>query len=131
VYHYWPKFVALVQSLGVHQFRQKYVIGFLRGDKTAEDFARHLRSKGYTKAYMAWKDKGEILSLRKIIRKNFQYHIRLFKDGEVRGHYEYTAEANPLGHFYEVVFTDPKDYFEHLMHGYLAKPGDTPSNNVT
>lgn len=121
VYHFWPKFVALIQAFGVHHFRQKYIIGFLRKDKDPKDFTLHLKSRGYTKAYMAWKDKGEILSLRKIVRKNFQYHIRLFEDGEIRGHYEYTAEANPLGHFYEVVFTDPKEYFEHLLHGYLER----------
>ena len=110
-----------MQAFGIHKFRQKYIIGFLKKGKTPEEFTKHLKNKGYSKAYMAWKDLGEVLSLRKIIRKNFQYHIRLFEDGEIRGHYEYTAEANPLGHFYEVVFTDPKDYFEHLLHGYLDK----------
>ncbi|OHA15298.1 MAG: UDP-N-acetylenolpyruvoylglucosamine reductase [Candidatus Taylorbacteria bacterium RIFCSPLOWO2_02_FULL_43_11] len=121
VYHFWPKLTAFVQAFGIHKFRQKYIIGFLKKGKTPEEFTKHLKNKGYSKAYMAWKDLGEVLSLRKIIRKNFQYHIRLFEDGEIRGHYEYTAEANPLGHFYEVVFTDPKDYFEHLLHGYLDK----------
>lgn len=121
VYYLLPKITAVIQAAGWHHFRQNYTIGFLEKNKTAENFVKHLHKMGYSKAYMAWKDLGEVLSMRKIVRRKFQYHIRLFEDGEIRGHYEYAPEANPLGHLYEVVFTDPKDYFEHLFHGFLEK----------
>lgn len=121
VYFLMPKITATVQFFGWHHFRQNYVIGFLRKDKTPEDLIKYLHKKGYSKTYMSWKDTGEVFSLRRIIRKKFQYHIRYFNDGEIRGHYEYTAEANPLGHLYEVVFNNPDEYFAHLLHDYLEK----------
>lgn len=121
VYFLMPKITALVQFFGWHHFRQNYVIGFLRKDKTPRDLINYLHRKGYSKAYMAWKDSGEVFSLRRIVRHNFQYHIRYFEDGEIRGHYEYTAESNPLGHLYEVVFNNPDEYFIHLLHGYLER----------
>jgi hypothetical protein len=31
-----------------------------------------------------------------------QYHLRVFKDGEVRGHYEYTPECHPIWHLQKV-----------------------------
>jgi hypothetical protein len=121
VYSFMPKVTALVQLIGFHRFRQNYKVGFLRKDKTPDDFAKLLHKHGYSKAFMAWKDLGEVLSVRKIVHKKFQYHIRLFKDGEICGHYEYTPEANPIGHLYEVVFTNPKEYFEHLLHSLLQR----------
>ncbi len=121
IYTILPKFTAFIQAVGIHRFRQSFVIGHLREDKTPEDFSKHLRSKGYSKAFMAWIDPGEVLSLRKIVHKKFQYHIRLFRDGEIRGHYEYTPEGNPIGHLYETIFQNPKDYFHHLLHVFLKK----------
>lgn len=121
VYTVMPKITAIIQATGYHNFRQNYKIGFLKKDKIFEEVVKHLHRKGYSKAYMAWKDKGEVYSLRKIVHKKFQYHIRIFKDGEIRGHYEYTPEKNPVGHLWEVVFTNPKEYFEHLLHLFLEK----------
>lgn len=121
VYFLMPKLTAFIQFFGWHRFRQNYVVGFLRKDKSSEDLIKYLHKKGYSKAYMAWKDSGEVLSLRRITRHKFQYHLRLFEDGEIRGHYEYTAEANPLGHLYEIVFNNPDEYLKHLLHEYLEK----------
>ncbi len=120
IYFLIPKLAAFIQFFGWHSFRQKYVIGSLKKDKSPEDLIKYLHKRGYSKAYMAWKDSGEVFSLRRIVRHKFQYHIRFFKDGEIRGHYEYTAESNPLGHLYEVVFNNPDEYFVHLLHEYLA-----------
>jgi UDP-N-acetylmuramate dehydrogenase len=121
LYLFWPRLVIFVQSFGIHKFKQNYLIGFLAEEKKPEEFAVFLQKHGYTKAYMAWKDPGEILSVRKIVRNIFQYHIRLFNDGEIRGHYEYTPEAKPFEHLFEKVFTFPKKYFEDLLHKFLKK----------
>lgn len=121
LYSFWPKMVSFIQRLGIHSFRQNYLVGFLSTEKTPEDFANFLHKHGYTKAYMAWKDPGEILSMRKIVKEVFQYHIRLFEDGQIRGHYEYTPEAEPIGHLLEKIFTFPKIYFEHLLLDFLKK----------
>ncbi len=120
-YIYLPKITAVIQFFGWHHFRQNYLIGFLKSNKSPEDLMRHLNSKGYSRAHLAWKDKGEVFSVRKIVRHDFQYHIRFFNDYEIRGHYEYTAESHPIGHLCEAVFTDPKDYFDHLLYGYVEK----------
>lgn len=119
IYFIMPKITALVQFTGWHSFRQRYVIGFLKKDMSPELLMSHLFQKGYSKAYMAWKDSGEVFSVRNIVRDKFQYHIRIFKDGEIRGHYEYTAEAKPLAHLNEEVFLDTKEYFNNLLFEFL------------
>lgn len=49
--------------------------------------------------FIAWVDKDEAISTRKLDGFDFQYHLRVFKDGEVRGHYEKTPERHPIDHF--------------------------------
>ncbi|HEY9584525.1 MAG TPA: UDP-N-acetylmuramate dehydrogenase [Candidatus Paceibacterota bacterium] len=119
IYRFMKIVTAVVQSTGWHNFRQPYLIGHLRAGRTAESLLQHLYSRGYSKAYMAWKDPGEIFSVRKIVREKFQYHVRLFRDGELKGHYEYTAEAKPLDHLNEKIFLNTNDYFENLLHEFL------------
>jgi UDP-N-acetylmuramate dehydrogenase len=121
VYFIMPKLAAFIQFFGWHHFRENYFIGFLRKDRGLEDLIKYLREGGYAKAYMAWKEPGEVLSLRRIARCKFQYHLRLFENGEIRGHYEYAPEASPVGHLRRAVFTDPKDYFEHLLCEFLER----------
>lgn len=82
-----------------HHGRQPYVLGNLAPGRTAEELRDHLLSKHrFEDHFPCWKDDGEVVDLR--IRKNFeyQYHIRIFSDGEVRGHYEFTPECKPLKH---------------------------------
>ncbi len=50
---------------------------------------------------MAWEDADQVLSWRRLASFNEQYHIRVFKDGEIRGHFEITPEAHPMEHFFE------------------------------
>jgi hypothetical protein len=85
-----------------HSGRQQYLVGKLASNKTANDFVNHMQSLGFHKYKIAWKDDGEILSLRKLASFDFCYHIRLFEDGEIRGHYERTVESNFWHHFFEV-----------------------------
>ncbi len=78
--------------------RQEYLIG-ITGDK--KSLEKHLRSQGFKHQLFAWVDDGQIASVRKRDGK-FQYHIRIFEDGEVRGHYEYTPENAPIKHLRRV-----------------------------
>lgn len=82
--------------------RQRYHIGWLAPGKTLEGLKRHLHSKwGFGNHFVAWQDEGQVLSWRKLADFQEQYHLRVFSDGEIRGHYEYTPEAHPIAHFDE------------------------------
>lgn len=94
----------LLLSLGIlkHDCRQKYMIGVLAPGRKVEDFLKYLESRGYGNAFIAWKDTDEIVSVRKLMNFERQYHLRIFSDGEIRGHYEYTPESHPRWHMKEV-----------------------------
>ena len=106
-------------SLGIlkHDRRQNYVIGVLAEDRSVEDFLKYLEGRGYGNAFIAWKDTDEIISVRKLISFEHQYHLRIFSDGEVRGHFEYTPESHPRWHMKEV---GQRPFDDH----YLSELGD-------
>ena len=82
--------------------RQRYHIGWLAPGKNLEDLKLHLHTKwGFGNHFVAWTDEGQVLSWRKLDGFHEQYHLRVFNDGEIRGHYELTPEAHPIGHFGE------------------------------
>jgi hypothetical protein len=83
--------------------RQKYHLGWLAPGRTLKELENHLHEKwGFGNHFVAWVDSGQVLSWRKLVDFDHQYHIRVFKDGELRGHYEFTPESKPLKHFDEV-----------------------------
>ncbi len=82
--------------------RQPYLIGHLAPGVTPESFAMYLVGKGFGNHFIAWRDRGEIVSLRKAEGFVYQYHVRVFVDGEVRGHYEYTPECYPIKHLWVI-----------------------------
>lgn len=71
---------------------------------------------------MAFVDPGEEFGMRKLcpVDYRYQYHVRVFKDGEVRGHYEKTPEDYPLDHLNEVDFQNRQDDF-YAMFGELIE----------
>ncbi|MEK7190557.1 MAG: hypothetical protein AAB661_02220 [Patescibacteria group bacterium] len=82
--------------------RQRYHIGWLAPGKTLGGLKRHLHEKwGFGNHFIAWGDESQVLSWRKLNDFNHQYHLRVFSDGEIRGHFEYTPEAHPVAHFNE------------------------------
>jgi predicted hydrolase (HD superfamily) len=85
-----------------HEGRQSYVLGHLTEGRTVEDFLDYLKTKDFLNHFIAWKDDGEIVSVRRLVDFERQYHLRVFIDGEVRGHYEYTPESHPIWHMKEV-----------------------------
>ncbi len=95
--------------------RQKYLLGYLAPEETIESVVQFLIEKGYGNHFVALKDKGEVVSLRYTPTFKHQYHIRIFEDGEVRTHYEYTPECHPYLHDIEVGFEERRDYFLELL----------------
>jgi len=82
--------------------RQKYHVGWLAPGKTLGELKNHLHGKwGFGNHFIAWVDKGQVLSWRKLTDFQDQYHLRVFSDGEIRGHFEFTPEAHPIEHFEE------------------------------
>lgn len=82
--------------------RQRYHIGWLAPGKTLEELKKHLHEKwGFGNHFIAWGDDDQVLSWRKLTDFQDQYHLRVFSDGEIRGHFEYTPEAHPIEHLEE------------------------------
>jgi hypothetical protein len=84
-----------------HKGRQNYHLGNLLKSTNIEGFLTHLESRGFGNHFIAWEDEDELIGLRKVDGFDRQYHLRIFNDGEVRGHYEFTPESHPLWHFTE------------------------------
>lgn len=108
----------LSMKLIKHSGRQPYLIGKLDRDKT-ESFLKHLKDKGFGNHFVAWEDDDEIIGLRKLDGFDHQYHIRIFKDGEVRGHYEYTPESHCILHLKKIGNEERREYFSKLLDGWL------------
>ncbi len=100
-----------------HQGRQPYLIGFVSPHLSVSLFIEKLISLGYGNHFVAWHDSEEIVSLRMTDGFKKQYHLRVFEDGAVHGHYEYTPEAHPFIHINQIGFEDKRDFF-------LAQFGD-------
>lgn len=111
-YKIYPCLRDLILFLGLwkHSGRQKFRIGFLKKNIEESDVKKILEKKGFERSICSWIDDCEVLSMRKRVG-SYQYHIRLFSDGEIRGHYEYSPENKPFGHLNETVFRSEKCYF--------------------
>lgn len=78
--------------------RQPYILGTLVPGETVQGFVSYMIDKGFGNHFIAWKDHGQVVSLRYVDSFKYQYHLRVFEDGEVRGHYEFTPECHPILH---------------------------------
>lgn len=93
--------------------RQPYLIRHTVAGETVEDIVATLRAAGFHDEPVALHEHGQEVSLRRLCDEvpTRQYHIRIFSDGEIRGHYECTPEDNPFGHWRENVFENRKEKF--------------------
>jgi hypothetical protein len=102
--------------------RQRYHIGWLAPGKTLEDLKLHLHKEwGFGNHFVAWIDKGQVLSWRKLVDFNDQYHLRVFEDGEIRGHFEYTPEGHPLDHLTERGEREAKEEFLKFLGDFVTR----------
>lgn len=86
------------------QGRPEDFLGMIAPHLSAEEFVAFLVEKGYGNHFVAWKFKGELVSLRYVENFSHQYHIRIFKDGKVCGHYERTPESHPVRHMKDFLY---------------------------
>lgn len=116
-YHPTVRDGAAALNLVRNRGRQPYLLGTVAPRLSIEEFASFLVENGYAHHTVAWKDDGEVISMRRVTDFEFQYHVRIFEDREVRGHYEYTPECYPLAHLLEKHREDRREEF-------LALAGD-------
>ncbi len=110
------KFLMKIGLIWHKKGRQRYHIGWLAPGKTLEDLKKHLFTKwDFGNHFIAWIDEDQVLSWRKLADFEDQYHLRVYKDGEICGHFEYTPEAHPLEHMEEKGEVDKtKDFLKFL-----------------
>ena len=102
--------------------RQKYHIGWLPQGKTLEELKNHLHTKwGFGNHFIAWVDEGQVLSWRKLTDFQDQYHLRIYKDGEICGHFEFTPEAHPLEHMEEKGEMDKTEDFLKFLGDFVVQ----------
>ena len=101
--------------------RHRFPFGFLKDGFSATEFRVLLKGRGFYIQPMAFIDPDQKLSLRKLDQENphFQYHLRLYEDGEIRGHYEKTPEDHPLDHLREIGFEPKHPDFLKMLSGVL------------
>ena len=75
-----------------HEGRQDFLMGTIAPTRSVREFVSYLIEQGFGNHFVAWKDTDELVSLRRTIGFRYQHHVRVFTDGEVRCHYEYTPE---------------------------------------
>ena len=112
----WPYFRDFLLWTGIVWHapgRQKFHLGWLRSGRTPDEFMHYLQDVGFGNHTLAWVDEDEYFGIRILDKENddFQYHIRLYKDGEIKGHYEYTAEADWYKHFQEIEMEERREEF--------------------
>lgn len=88
--------------------RQPFLLGTIAPHETPRTVVEHLAKQGFGNHFVAWEDDGEVVSLRYAENFEYQYHVRIFKDGEVRAHYEYTPECHPIKHYYRRGCFEPR-----------------------
>ncbi len=108
-----------------HHGRQPFYLGHLAPNFTTEKLIEHLHKQGFHRHVVAWHDDGEILSMRKHDSFQYQHHIRLFDDKEIRGHFELTPESKPFDHFFEKGMVPAKEDFKKYLGDYLVEDAST------
>ncbi|MBI2611080.1 hypothetical protein HYW60_04075 [Candidatus Kaiserbacteria bacterium] len=114
-YHPTVRDSVIALSLIKNRGRQPFLLGSVAPHLSIEEFVAYLIENGYAYHRVAWEDDGEVVSLRLVNDFVFQYHVRVFEDREVRGHYEYTPECYPLWHLWDVGREDRREEFLALL----------------
>tara|TARA_B100000508_G_scaffold60333_1_gene47280 strand:+ start:321938 stop:322354 length:417 start_codon:yes stop_codon:yes gene_type:complete len=111
----FPFFQWLVVTLGIIKAppRQEFLLGKLRENLSFDEVHKLLRKEGFYTNRIAFIDPGQVLSMRRLDEEkpDWQYHIRIFEDGEIRGHYEKTPEDHPFEHLNNVGFENRANMF--------------------
>lgn len=100
--------------------RQTHLLGVLTAERDFGEFLDHLTKLGYRRHDVAWRDPDQILSVRLVENFEWQYHLRVYNDGEVRGHYELTPESYPFKHLVSAHKEERREVFMEHLDGWLV-----------
>jgi hypothetical protein len=117
-------------KLGIvrHEGRQHFLIGKLDASRSLRAFVSFLIEQGFGNHFIAWEDTDEVISLRRTDGFRYQYHLRIFSDGEVRCHYEYTPEYRPIQHLIQVGFEDRTPEFREIVQDWIVTGAVEPDD---
>jgi len=121
VYFLYPPLLRILERLGFHRRGQDYHIGYVKKNYSISDLKDYLEEEGFGASVLSWQDEGEVMNLRKVNKRMYQWHIRVFKDREIRGHYEFSSEGSPIAHIYKKLFIPEEKYFLNLFAKFLDK----------
>lgn len=119
-FHKPVRSTSLALGLLKHEGRQDFLLGTLAPERSVRDFVSFLVGHGFANHFIAWKEEGELVSLRRTAGFKYQYHVRIFEDGEIRCHYEYTPECHPVLHIREIGVEDRTDEFKQLIRDWIV-----------
>ena len=114
-YHPLVRDLALKLHIVHHHGRQDWLLGTVAPHLSIRDFVSNLLQQGFGNHFVAWKDDGELISLRRTDNFAYQYHLRVFEDREVRAHYECTPECHPVMHMKDNQMEPRRDYFLNVL----------------
>ena len=131
IYPVFPYLQKILLSLHIihHRGRQPWRIGYLAPGRSLKKFFTFLETQEFRDHFIAWHDDGQILSVRRRDGFKYQYHLRIFHDREIRGHYEESPEDSPIEHFSEKVFEPRTEEFRRWLGNWVvhqAAPGTEP-----
>jgi hypothetical protein len=117
IYPFFRNLAIKLRLVKVPDGRQHFHIGYLKSDVDHKKLALHLEKYDFKHQWMAFIDPDEVLGMRKLHDHDyrFQYHVRVFADGEIRGHYEKTPEDFPFDHLNEIGFEDRYEDFVQFL----------------
>lgn len=125
IYRFFPAMQKGFLKWGIvwhEKERQKYHLGWLAPGKTLEELKKYLHEKwGFGNHFVAWTDTGQVLSWRKLESFSRQYHLRVFEEGEIRGHYEFTPEEHPMDHFMEKGESEHREDFIKFLGDFMVQ----------
>ena len=111
--------------------RGPFFMGVLSPQRSVNEFLQYLVAQGFDRNRFSWRNPGQAVSVRRLDGFHWQYHLRVFRDGEVRVHYEKTPEAHPFDHFFGRGLEHRTDYFQKLLGGWVTAPVAVRANENT
>jgi len=124
MYRFFPTVQKFLLHTGIIRHdgsKRNFHIGWLAPGKSLDGLKQHLREKwGFGNHFIAWTYDEQVLNWRKLVSFQNQYHISVFADGEICGHYEFTPEAHPIEHLEEKGEREAKAEFIQFLGDFVT-----------
>jgi hypothetical protein len=105
-----------------HKERESFPVGWLAEGKTLVELREYLhREWGFGGNFSTHTDSGEVLNWRKLLENGQQYHLRVYEDGEIRGHIEMSPEKNAISNFTKGGQSESREEFIKFLGDFVSK----------